>query len=94
MVTPSHLGTLSGLMPQLLTRPAADIGPMYPSFGVYAHVPFQVRAYVAEHGWYMDGSYIRFVHPDSTTSAASKEEPSQKLISNALVYAKELERIV
>ncbi|KAG1668580.1 hypothetical protein FOA52_007315 [Chlamydomonas sp. UWO 241] len=56
----------------------------------------ELKAYVEEHGWHIDGGYIRFVHPDAAANAAkgAKDEPSLKLISNSLVYAKELERIV
>ncbi len=46
-----------------------------------------------QHGWFVADGYITFVHPDASKDT-SKDEPSLKLISNALVYAKELERIV
>jgi hypothetical protein len=49
---------------------------------------------LAQHGWLVKDGYIMFVHPTSKANASGTDESSGKLISNALVYAKELERIV
>lgn len=49
---------------------------------------------LVQHGWHISDGYIVFAHPDAANNAAGKDEPAMKLINNALVYAKELERIV
>ncbi|GIL61105.1 hypothetical protein Vafri_15489 [Volvox africanus] len=54
-----------------------------------------VRAYAKEHGWTITmDDYIIFQSAATDGTAASKAIPSLELINNALVYAKELERIV
>jgi 26S proteasome regulatory subunit N12 len=45
-----------------------------------------------QHGWTVQGSNIMF--QPQAEAGATKELPSIELINNALVYAKELERIV
>ncbi|GLC35908.1 hypothetical protein PLESTB_000518300 [Pleodorina starrii] len=54
-----------------------------------------VRAYAKEHGWTVTvDDYIVFRSAATEGTAAAKAIPSLELINNALVYAKELERIV
>ncbi|MEW5300209.1 MAG: hypothetical protein WDW38_003048 [Sanguina aurantia] len=50
----------------------------------------EVREYAEEHGWQIQDGYILF----KAQADPNKEVPSLTLINNALVYAKELERIV
>ena len=47
-----------------------------------------------QHGWPIKDGYVLFGQPDAAATAAAKDAPSLGLISNALLYAKELERIV
>ncbi|EFJ43044.1 26S proteasome regulatory complex [Volvox carteri f. nagariensis] len=55
----------------------------------------EVREYANEHGWTITpDDYIVFRAAAAEGTAASKAIPSLELINNALVYAKELERIV
>jgi 26S proteasome regulatory subunit N12 len=47
-----------------------------------------------QHKWSLVDGYIVFKGADAAAVAADKAVPSLELINNALLYAKELERIV
>lgn len=53
-----------------------------------------VTAYAQQHGWTVKGGYIEFTAAGGDTGAKVGPAPAMGLITNALVYAKELERIV
>ncbi|PNW70163.1 hypothetical protein CHLRE_17g708300v5 [Chlamydomonas reinhardtii] len=53
-----------------------------------------VKAYAQEHNWAVVDGYVVFKTEATEGTTASKAIPSLELINNALVYAKELERIV
>lgn len=75
--------------------PAAKI-PLTPLFSrSYSHAPVVAPVPGAlQHNWAVVDGYVVFKTEATEGTTASKAIPSLELINNALVYAKELERIV
>ena len=84
--------SLVGRLAVAPTLPQAALLPRLTPPSTLPHVPRLARPSL-QHGWHIDGAFIVFQHAAAATAAA-KAIPSMELINNALVYAKELDRIV